>query len=473
MIAAGHPLTAQAGADVLRDGGNAVDAAIAAVAMACVCEPVLCSPGGGGFAMIRHGGSVLLIDSFPHTPRRRSPTPDVEAVHAEFGTARQEFRIGPGTSATPGLFAGLAGMADRFGTAPLPPLVSAAVDAARNGITVTPFQHHLFDVVGAIVTATDSARRLFVLDGALMPVGATFRAPGLADALEILARDGLAASEVGAAVVAQQAGRGHLTDDDLVNYRAIEREPLEVELPECRVLLNPLPAAGGVLVEHTLRALDGASPVDLANALGSTSSALQRASDELFAPTTQTIRQRGTTHVSVLDGDGTACAITASNGEGNGEVVGGFDFMLNNVLGEDDVNPSGHRWPLDARLSSMMCPTIIEGNDGAVTALGSGGSSRIRSAISQVVARMCLGEGTLHDAVIAPRLHAEGGHLDVEPMDDSATLDSVVRNFPDHRVWPTPHMFFGGVHCARLDADGRLDGIGDPRRDGVAIVVDG
>ncbi|MEM8620742.1 MAG: gamma-glutamyltransferase [Actinomycetota bacterium] len=473
VIAAGHPLTTQAGADVLRNGGNAVDAAIAAVAMACVCEPVLSSPGGGGFAMIRHNGLVSLVDSFAHSPQQRSPTARVEAVHVDFGTTHQEFRIGPGTAATPGLFAGLEVVARRFGTELLPTLVIAAVDAARNGVTITPFQHHVFDVLGAIATATESARHLFIIDGDLMPVGELFRPTGLADALEILASDGVANSEVGAAMIAQQEGRGHLTANDLVDYRVVERQPLEVELPQRRVLLNPLPAAGGLLVGHTLRALEGVSPVELAAALDSTVHARRQASGDLAALAEQPIRQRGTTHVSVVDGDGTACAITTSNGEGNGEVVDGFDFMLNNMLGEDDVNPSGDQWPLDTRLSSMMCPTIIEGDGGDVTALGTGGSSRIPSAISQVVARVCIGKRTLHDAVVAPRLHADAGHLDVEPIDDAAALDSLLRKFPDHRVWPSPHLFFGGVHSVRLGADGRLDGVGDPRRDGSAIVVDG
>ena len=181
--------------------------------------------------------------------------------------------------------------------------------------------------------------------------------------------------------------------------------------------------------------------------------------------------------MSVIDAGGTACSITVSNGEGNGELVDGFGFMLNNILGEDDVNPDHGDWPVDRRLSSMMCPTIIEHPDGAVTVLGSGGSNRIRSAISRVVAALCLDRHDLTSAIAAPRIHAELDgtgtiHLDVEPGLGSTTEERLLTTFADHRRWPRPDLYFGGVHAVRRSADGRLDGVGDPRRSGTATVVD-
>ena len=166
-----------------------------------------------------------------------------------------------------------------------------------------------------------------------------------------------------------------------------------------------------------------------------------------------------------------------SNGEGNGELVDGFGFMLNNILGEDDVNPDHGDWPADRRLSSMMCPTIIEHPDGGVTVLGSGGSSRIRSAISQVVAALCLDRHDLTNAIAAPRLHAEldgAGtvHLDLEPGLDPTTERRLLTAFANHRRWPERDLYFGGVHAVRRTADGRLDGVGDRRRSGAATVVD-
>jgi len=475
VVAAGHQLTADAGAAVLRDGGNAVDAAIAAVSMACLCEPVLCSPGGGAFAMVRDGsdGSVHLLDAFVHTPQHRASDLDdgEHLVHADFGTMRQPFRIGPATTATPGLFDGLAELARRFGSVPMDALVSSAAAATRDGIEITPFQHRLFRVVEPILTATPAARVLFAPDGVLLASGATCRNPGLGDALELLATRRLHASAVGTAVIHQQSGRGHLGTDDLVDYETVWRDPITIDVAGARVHLNPLPAAGGALVRHTLAQLTSTDEVELAVALAATGEARRQAAGDLGALEAPVIRHRGTTQVSVVDANGTACSITASNGEGNGELVDGFGFMLNNILGEDDVNPDQGNWPLDRRLSSMMCPTIIEHQDGSVTALGSGGSSRIRSAISRVVAAVCIDGCNVTDAIDATRLHVEVDdlgrtHLDLEPGLHPDTQTRLAAVFEHRRDWPVKDLYFGGVHAARRHTDGRLVGVGDARRSG-------
>jgi gamma-glutamyltranspeptidase/glutathione hydrolase len=476
VIAAGHRLTAEAGAQVLRDGGTACDAAIAALATACVCEPVLCSPGGGGFAMVRDGGTgtTSLIDFFPQTPRRRRTDllDGVREVHADFGTATQPFHIGPATTATPGFAAGIEALHRAGATRPLDALVAPAVAAARDGVVVTPFQHHLSTVVAPILTATPAAAELFAPGGAPVPAGDVFRNPALADALEVIARDGFPGSAVARACLDQQRDRGHLDAADVAAYDAVEREPLAVGVGGATVHLNPLPAAGGVLVAHSLAALTTADPLDVARAIAATGRARRRAAGDLAALVSSPIRRRGTTHVSVVDAGGTACAVTVSNGEGNGELVDGFGFMLNNMLGEDDVNPAGTAgWPTDTRLASMMCPTLIDGADGGLVVLGSGGSNRIRSAIAHVVVRLCLAGVELGEAIAAPRLHVEGDHLDAEDHFADHELAALLAAFPDHRVWPRPDLFFGGVHAASRAGDGTLVGVGDPRRDGAAIVV--
>lgn len=474
VVAAGHRLTAEAGADVLRAGGNAFDAAIAALAMACVSEPILCSPGGGGFAMIRPGSTQVtsLLDFFAHTPRERGEVTDgVHEVYADFGTATQRFHIGPATSATPGFFAGVAAIHAAGATWSLADCFDAAASTARAGVEVTPFQHHLSTVVAPIVTATAGASALFAPDGRLLPAGARLCNPGLADAFDVMADEGFAAGPIGAACVGQQSGRGHLTGADLERYEVIERQPIRVRLGRDIVCLNPAPAASGRLIAHSLDHLESPDPVDLARALCATDRARRSASGELAALADVPLRQRGTTHVSVIDLERNLASVTMSNGEGNGEIVDGFGFMLNNVLGEEDVNHQGSDWPTDTRLSSMMGPTVIESPDGAVVALGSGGSNRIRSAILQVVTRLCLGGESLEDAVSAPRLHVENDHLDFEDLFPGPTRDELVALFPDHLAWPRPDIFYGGAHSAELGADGVFHGVGDTRRDGVAVVV--
>ncbi len=474
-VAAGHRLTAQAGADVLAAGGNAFDAAVAAMAMACVAEPVLCSPGGGGFAMVRHGdtGEVALIDFFPQTPmERRRPNGDgVHEIHADFGTATQAFHIGPATVATPGFFAGLEVIAETGGTLTLPTLLGPAARAAREGVTLTPFQHHLFTVVAPILTATEAARRLYAPEGHLLKPGDRFLNPGLGDALEAVGA-GTGGGDISAALVAAQREAGHLTNADIDNYRVAVRAPLRTETGDAAVHLNPLPAAGGVLIAHSLAAISSSRPLDLAEAFMATGRVRAAAPGSLGLLGEEVLRRRGTTHVSVIDNDGNACAVTISNGEGNGEILEPYGIMPNNILGEDDVNPGGPTgWPTDTRLSSMMCPTILEWPDGRLVALGTGGSNRIRTAIPQVLVRLCAEGADLATAIRAPRLHVEGSRLDFENLYDEPDRESLCSTFNEHRAWPERNLFFGGVHAVEREPAGRLVGAGDPRRDGITMTV--
>lgn len=476
VVAAGHKLTAQAAANILRDGGTAIDAAIAGMAMACVCEPVLCSPGGGGFATVRdgHSGAITVIDFFPQTPlqRRQTDSKGVDEILVDFGTATQAFHIGPATSAAPGFCAGLEALHALGASASLSALLRPAADAARNGIEMTPYQNFLCTVVEPILTATPEAAQLFAPGGTLLEPGALFQNPGLADALDAIGQGPAGDNPVTAAMIAAQEESGNLTADDFAAYEAIERTPVSMELAGCTVHMNPLPAASGTLIAHSMAHLETADPVDITRALLATGEARWAAKGDLANLKKVPLRQRGTTHLSAIDAAGNACAVTVSNGEGNGALVAPFGFMLNNILGEEDVNAHGTSdWPVNTRLASMMCPTLIEKPDGSLIALGSGGSNRIRSAIFQVVAGICLREEGLAEAVSAPRVHVEGNHLDFEDHFEVPFADQLRDLCPDHRAWPEPNMFFGGVHAAMRDADGNLSGAGDARRDGVAVLA--
>lgn len=477
VVAAGHRLTAEAARNVLRDGGSAIDAAIVGLAMACLCEPVLCSPGGGGFATVRNGrtGEISVIDFFPQTPlaRRQPGEKGVKEVLVDFGTATQAFHIGPATSAAPGFCAGLQKLQAAGARFSLADLLQPAADAGRAGITITPYQNFLCRIVAPILTATTPAADLFAPGGGIIEPGTTFHNPGLADALEIVAAGAPGRNQVTEVAVAAQQADGNLTSADFEAYEAIDRIPVSIELAGATVHMNPLPAASGTLIAHSLAHLNGPDPVSIAQALLATSKARRAAKGDLAKLAQVPMRQKGTTHLSIIEADGTACAVTVSNGEGNGELVGSFGFMLNNILGEEDVNTHGpENWPVNTRLASMMCPTLIERPDGSLIALGSGGSNRIRSAIFQVLAALCLRDEDLASAISTARLHIEGGHLDFEDQFDGASADQLRALCPDHRAWPEPNMFFGGVHAAMRDPDGNLSGVGDGRRDGIALIAD-
>ncbi|HHN67552.1 MAG TPA: Gamma-glutamyltranspeptidase, partial [Thermopetrobacter sp.] len=245
------------------------------------------------------------------------------------------------------------------------------------------------------------------------------------------------------------------------------------------VWLNPPPAAGGVMIALALAALDEAEMRDCP--AGAMAAALAVADDARRAaghdPQALLARlgppaHRGTTHISVIDGDGMACALTITNGEGNGHVVEGCGFMLNNMLGEADVNPDGlEGWPEDVRLSSMMAPTLAGAEDGTLVALGSGGSNRIRSAVFMVLARLLAAGRELAAAIDAPRLHVEADFLDFEPGFAAQEVARLTAMFPRHRAWSAPNLYFGGCHAVARKADGALVAAADKRREGAESVI--
>ena len=187
------------------------------------------------------------------------------------------------------------------------------------------------------------------------------------------------------------------------------------------------------------------------------------------------IRRRpgGTTHISVIDARGNAASLSLSNGEGSAYIVPGTGVMLNNMLGEADINVGGfHQWPEDARMSSMMAPSLIVGGAGDMVAMGSGGSNRIRTALLQVMLNLSAFAMPLDRAVESPRLHFEDGLLSIEGGFGEMESAALARAFPDAEVWAERNLFFGGVHAVGFEpATGRFDGAGDPRRGGVAVIA--
>ncbi len=498
-VAAGHEITAKAMREILRDGGNAFDAVLAGAMAACVAEPVLASPGGGGFLMARSGadGRLTLYDFFAHTPRRKRPAAETEffPIIANFGTATQEFHIGAGSTAAPGFAQGVDLIHRELGHLPLERIAEPAIMAARQGVRVSDFQAYLATIISPILTTKPSARALFAPGGALRKGGELMVNAGLGDTFEALAREGarlFTEGEIGQAIVRQSAeDGGHLTLEDLLHYQVRKRRPLMRRFGDFDVALNPPPSMGGTLIGLALAILDrlpagaaGPDPVDMAEALHQCDAARRGAGHCLEALSSEQTLQdclekarrqpqapRGTTHVSAVDRQGNLAALTLSNGEGNGTMLGRFGFMLNNMLGEEDLNPEGfHLWPEDRRMASMMSPTLLLGADGTMSALGSGGSNRIRSAVFQVTARIANGEEP-DQAITAPRFHAEHGHLDMECGLDEDVLDRLKSRFPDHRVWAEQSMFFGGVHMAGQNAAGQFFASGDPRRAGTGYIA--
>ncbi len=512
IIAAGHEQTAAAAARVIEDGGNAFDGIAAALAAACVAEPVLASLGGGGFLHARRAGfEPVIYDFFVQTPRHKADPDglDFYPILADFGATAQEFHIGMGSIAVPGALAGLFAIQRALCRLPAEQLLEPAMTLARDGVVVNAFQHRIAQIVEPILRACPRvfAKHASRTDaGRLASVGERLQQPELADALASLGARGpelLYRGAWGQQLAADCKARGgHLRIADLEHYSVIERSPLATTYRDARLYLNPPPSLGGLLIALALDLLcqqtldeaifgSAAHRHLLATAMRLTQelraearpagrSALDPALiDPAFADPALLARyralmrnraafRRGTTQISIADADGNLASLTLSNGEGAGYLLPETGILMNNMLGEEDLNPGGfHRWPEDTRIGSMMCPTLVRHADGGWCVTGSSGSNRIRSAIVQVLSnRIDLGM-PLDEAVDAPRVHYEGGKLSIEPPCPPDVLEALRGHWPDILAWGERSVFFGGAHSVAIDADGRLSGGADSRRGGV------
>ena len=490
IVAAGHPLTAQAGARVLREGGNAVDATVAAMLTSFAAEPLLTGLGAGGYMLVAGGGQEpALLDFFvqaPSDPRGdvalAGPVAELQPVDVSFGDAAQVFHIGPASCGAYGAPAGVCEAAARWGTVPLAQLAAPAAQLAREGVALNHGQAYVAEILAALLVSTPECAALWAPDGRVLREGEVLRNSELGDALERLGADGAEPFYRGdiAAAVCEWLGErgGWLSASDLAGYRAIEREPVRMPYREREVLTNPPPNAGGMLLAYALALLDrGPAPPSLRAVVEAMRAAqqertpdfLEGLSEERFLERFLTTRLGSTTHISVIDADGRACSATSTNGEGSGVVVPGTGIHLNNVMGEEDLNPFGfHLHPAGRRMPSMMAPTIVMRDGEVELVLGSAGSNRIRSAILQTIVGAVDRDLDAQAAVAAPRVHFEAGVVYAEPGIELGGLDELGGEALELVEFSEINLFFGGVQAVR-SREGVLTGAGDPRRGGVAV----
>lgn len=487
-VAAGHQLTAEAAIEMLSDGGNAFDAVTAGIMTACVVEPVLASLGGGGFLMVRTTDREMrLIDFFVDSPRSNQPPESLkfESVNADFGATKQEFHIGTGSAANPGMIPGLFHINEQLGLLPLSRLIEPAVNHAK-GHRVSDYQARLATVVSPIQLHTAESRKLAAPAGELLKEGEIFKNLDLAETFEALAEDGLGLAIDGPLARAMLDGHetgGFLTADDFRAYQVMDRQPLTMDFENATICLNPPPSMGGPLIFNMLNRFSGQFSIKkIADAICDTDRFWRQDPKNIDAllncanpgnVNSNLIVQQGTTHISAIDALGNAAAVTLTNGSGNGEIVKGFGFMMNNMLGERDVIHSEfHCWKPGTRLSSMMSPTLVLGRNGEIFSIGSGGSNRIRTAIFQVLVRLLVNGEPLPEAVNASRVHIEKDFIDCEFGFDERELALLLTGFPEkHQVWDDHSMYFGGVHAVSRDLEGNFDGVGDHRRGGIFLTT--
>lgn len=526
-IAAGHEVTARIGAETLADGGNAVDAAVAAAFASCTCEPTLTGLGGAGFATIHIAdtGQDIALDFFAAVPgidrvvdSASGPIP----VEVMFGAQPQTFNVGPQSCAVPGFVAGLLEAHERWGRLPRQKILRPAAQLARAGLTLTPQQAYCHYILSSIVLRRPEGRAIFSSDGGgLLEAGEHFAQPSVGDTIDALAEEGprvFYQGDIADEIVrwADECG-GLLSRRDLLEYRPRVRTAVRCRYHSFDFVSAPPPSSGGALISFALRALDLAcpGPLDLDSAEGGRmlAQAMEAANrirgaqfdsllygdglvewllddervEEALAPLrpepdTASSRLGSTTHLSVLDSEGNAVSLTTSTGCGSGEFAGSTGIHLNNMLGEDDLVPVEHRLVPGDRLTSMMAPSLLLLRGRPLLATGSAGSSRLRSAILQTLLRVVQSgrmsdargrtvQERLEHAVSTARLHVEGGLVHAEPDYSEEALQAIEASGGTVNRWPEQNVYFGGVNMVGRNDDGSFAAAGDPRRGGGAALV--
>jgi gamma-glutamyltranspeptidase / glutathione hydrolase len=508
-VAAGHPLTAEAGARVLADGGNAVDAAVAAVLTSFVTESPLTGLGAGGFMLVHDPTREdVLLDFFVEVPgrtvdERRSELVPIPVYFSP--DSPQVFNVGAASCGVPGTAAGLEQALDRFGSVPLADLVGEPARLAREGVEVNAQQAFLFHILAPILTHQPEGAEIYAPEGSVLGEGDVFRFPELADALERFGDQGAepfyrgeTAREVSEWIVERG---GTLGADDLGAYEPRVRDPVRARYHGRDMLTNPPPSSGGVLIAFALGLLELAGSSDLPSVVAAMEEAQVARTEGFFhglyeegfereflsksrleaaaARIREGVRPAeagpspddplgSTTHITAVDADGRCAAVTCSNGTGSGVIVPGTGVHVNNMLGEEDLNPLGfHVTPPARRVPSMMSPTVVLRDGSLEVGLGSGGSNRIRSAVLQTVIRVVAGGMDAQEAVSAPRVHFETGAVQAEPGISEHGLDVLAERGYQLVHWQERNLFFGGVHAVVRDpGTGALSGGGDPRRGG-------
>lgn len=461
MVASSEPLASQAGVEILRAGGNAVDAAVAVGFALAVTFPQAGNLGGGGFMLIRMSdGESVVVDYREEAPAAATPTMYQDAQGNVIPGAST---IGARAAGVPGTVMGLALAEQRYGHLGLARVMAPAIRLARSGFPVSYALAEKFRYGQELLQKFDGSRRIFLDDGNLRAPGAIFRQPDLARTLAAIARHGPTAFYSGAVAIAlaatMQKYHGLITRDDLAHYQAKLRQPLVGRFRGYDILTSPPPSAGGTMLIEMLNVLepldlDSPNSYDSIHLLAETMRRVYadraaylgdadfgavpvggltspryaaRLREEVLharpeapvrAGTPQIFESGATTHFSVVDGQGDAVSNTYTlNGWfGCGVTVEGAGFLLNNEMDDFSSKPGSpnlfglvqgkanaiapHKRPL-----SSMTPTIVTRGNQVRLVLGSPGGSTIPNTVLQVLLNVLVYKMDVLQAVTAPRFH--------------------------------------------------------------------
>ena len=501
-VASTSQIAADAGASVIEQGGNAVDAALAAALSSINTEPGVCSLGCGGYVTIwAPGAEPITIDGYVTTPGRGLPEAALghgaTEISMEYGGGVTTV-IGPGSVAVPGGLAALGLATERYGKLDFASVVAPSVAIADAGFPLSQASYNYLIHSGDIIFGQDPDgwAALHDADGQLVRPGDRVIIPHLAETLARLGEVGVEDFYRGALAARMAdhvlAGGGMLSKEDLASYQPLVRPSLLTQVGHWQVATNPPPAIGGGVLAAILKAMTqgkafGWGAADVARLIRTQHQVLKfrrdrlDESDDLNADVQALLELAderafggleapSTVHTSAADNEGLACAVTMSAGYGSGVMPTGTGVWMNNCLGELELNKKGLVPAAPGvRLPSNMAPTAARRKNGAVLAIGSPGADRITTALSQVLLNLMIVDMPLAEAISHPRLH-------VELVDDTwqvalePGIASINGGLPA-RTFAELSMFFGGVSAVLHTPGGPLEAAADPRRTGGVFVA--
>lgn len=483
-VSAGHQKTLDVAKDILLEGGNAFDAAVAAGFAMFATEPGMASAGAGGFAMCHSpGNNPIMLDFFTQTPRNKPDLPNRNfyPIHVNFGNEIEEFHIGLASCAVPGTIGGLYSMHDRFGTIPINELMQPARKLAKEGVILDKFTTIDLQLLEPTFRVDPTVKHIFFKGDILKTEGDLLQFPkmgGFFDFLETDGCEGFYKGEIGMLVDKDCRDKGgYLRRDDFENYKAVWRQPLTIPWHNHLLWLPNGPSLGGAIMALVFAYLDKTGG-DWGRTISEVKSKYQHPIEiaqrlEVLHPELNfhlegpQISSKGTSHFNVTDRFGNAVSLTTSLGEGSGYFIPETNLQMNNMMGESFLLPKGfHSWEPNARLNSMMTPTMLTDANGKFRyAGGSGGAGRIPFMIAQVIKYIFDNKLDLLSATKGPRIHVHEGTLHFEK---GAEIDP--NSFAKIKEWDYESLFFGGVHSIFRGIDNHLEAVGDSRRFGVSEV---
>ena len=514
VIAAGSSVTANVGAQILERGGNAVSAVTAACFAVSAGEPSIASLAGGGVMLIyqKDKDEVSAYDFFANMPGLGAgglKNIDFNEVLVDFGPTKQSFHVGKGAAAFGGLLPGICQAAQKYANFPLKDLVSPSIELLRKGAKISAGQAKAMKLLEPILKYTKKGSDIFAPHGKLLGENDKYKNLQLAEHLEILVDDGFESFYNNTFLPSifrdfSPKNGGLITEKDHTCYEVLRSKPLSLSYRGTEIYTAPRPSAGGELIFLSLKLLETFDENEikgekqrvlvLARIMKVVEEIrhffpdavledktydwgvkrLKDLKDQVLSNSPVTPSgASSTTHISCLDDRGNAAALTFTYGFGCGHMIGDTGIMMNNLLGESDLSPRGfHQHELGQRLNTMMAPTFCFDKEKTVV-LGSGGANRIRTAIFQVLSNLLDQKLSCYDAVKDDRIHYESGRLSFESVGSKKGLKDYIKSLGSKEVlaFDEPNLFFGGVHLVENNKLSGFQGIGDPRRGGLCLVV--